>query len=363
VTPPPRRARKARAPKLLLDLLAAHGPSGREGDATAVWIEAASQFGKAEVDPIGTPRVTIPAKGRGPKKRVIIVGHIDEIGLISTHIDEKGFVWFTGVGGWDPQILVGQRVLFKTRRGEVRGVVGRKPIHLLRPEERKKVPELRDLHVDIGAKDEEDAKLMIRVGDVGVIDAAPLELPNGRLVSRALDNRLGSFVSLEAARIVAEAGGGQWEVVSIAAVQEEITFGGSQTSAYSLDPDAAIVIDVTHATDAPNIDVNQEGRHELGSGPVISRGSTLNEDLFEVIAAAGDAAKIPYTLMASAESTGTDADAIHKSRGGVPSGIVSIPLRYMHSATELVDVEDVTNTAKLVGAAVLRLKRTTTLAP
>jgi endoglucanase len=363
MSPASRRVRKARAPKLLLDLLAAHGPSGRESEATAVWIEAASAFGKAEVDAIGTPRVTVPARGRGPKRRLIVVGHIDEIGLIATHIDEKGFVWFAGVGGWDPQILVGQRVVFKTRRGQVRGVVGRKPIHLLRGEERKKVPELRELHVDIGARDVDDAKQMLRVGDVAVIDAAPLELPNGRLVSRALDNRLGSFVSLEAARIVAEAGGGQWEVVAIAAVQEETTFGGSETSAFSLAPDAAIVIDVTHATDAPNIDVRQEGSHDLGSGPVIARGSTLNEQLFEVIAAAGDAAKTPYTLEGHGRETGTDADAIHKSRGGVPTGLVSIPLRYMHSAAELVDVEDVTNSAKLVGAAALRLKRTTTLAP
>ena len=141
MSPASRRVRKARAPKLLLDLLAAHGPSGRESEATAVWIEAASAFGKAEVDAIGTPRVTVPARGRGPKRRLIVVGHIDEIGLIATHIDEKGFVWFAGVGGWDPQILVGQRVVFKTRRGQVRGVVGRKPIHLLRGEERKKVPE------------------------------------------------------------------------------------------------------------------------------------------------------------------------------------------------------------------------------
>ena len=204
------------------------------------------------------------------------MGHIDEIGLIVTHIDDDGYLWFRGVGGWDAQILVGQRVVLDTRAGAVVGVVGKKPIHLLREEERKKVADIRDLHIDIGARDGEQARELVRVGDVAVIDAAPVELPNGRLVSRALDNRLGSFVALEAARLIAEAGGAQWEIAAVAAVQEETTFGGSRTSAFALEPDAAIVVDVTHATDAPGIDVKEAGKHELGSGPVISRGSTLN---------------------------------------------------------------------------------------
>ena len=156
-------------------------------------------------------------------------------------------------------------------------MIGKKPIHLLRDEERKKVAEVRDLHIDIGAKDGEQARELVRIGDVAVIDGDPLELPNGRVASRALDNRLGSFVALEAARLVAQAGGAKdWELVAVAAAQEETTFGGSRTSAFSLEPDAAIVVDVTHATDAPGIDVKESGKHELGSGPVLSRGSTLN---------------------------------------------------------------------------------------
>ena len=209
------------------------------------------------------------------------MGHIDEIGLIVTHIDDEGYLWFREVGGWDAQILVGQRVVLATRDGEISGVIGKKPIHLLRDEERKKVAEVRELHIDIGAKDGEQARSMVRVGDVAVIDGDPLELPNGRIASRALDNRLGSFVALEAARLVAEAGGASdWELAAVAAAQEETTFGGSRTSAFSLEPDAAIVVDVTHATDAPGIDVKESGKHELGSGPVLSRGSTLNPRLF-----------------------------------------------------------------------------------
>ncbi len=176
---------------------------------------------------------------------------------------------------------------------------------------------------------------------MAVIDADPVELPNGRLTSRALDNRLGSFVALEAARLVAEAGGAEWELAAVAVAQEEITFGGSRTSAFSLEPDAAIVVDVTHATDAPGIEVKEIGKHELGSGPVISRGSTLHPRLFELLHETAEREQIPFTVEATARATGTDADAVHLSRAGVPTGLVSIPIRYMHSPVELVQLDDV----------------------
>jgi endoglucanase len=285
----------------------------------------------------------------------MVMGHIDEIGLIVTHIDDDGYLWFRGVGGWDAQILVGQRVVIDSRDGPVTGVVGKKPIHLLRDEERKKVPELRDLHIDIGARSGEEARASVRIGDVAVIDAQPASLPNGRITARALDNRIGAFVALQAARLVAEAGGGEWELAAVAATQEEITFGGSRTSAFALAPDAAIVVDVTHATDAPGIDVKESGAHPLGSGPVLSRGSTLNQELFELLFEAAEAEQIPFTLEASARATGTDADAVHLARGGIPTALVSVPLRYMHSPVELVQLDDVDAAARLIAAAALRL--------
>jgi len=214
----------------------------------------------------------------------------------------------------------------------------------------------RTCEIDIGARDGEEARRLVRVGDVAVIDAQPTALPNGRITSRALDNRIGSYVALQAARLVAEAGGGEWELAAVAAVQEEITFGGSRTSAFALAPDAAIVIDVTHATDAPGIDVKESGKHPLGSGPVISRGSTLNHAIFELLHETAEAEQIPFTLEASARATGTDADAVHLSRGGIPTGLVSVPLRYMHSPVELVQLDDVENAAKLVAAFALRLQ-------
>jgi endoglucanase len=357
--PAAKRAKAAGVPPLLRDLLVARGPSGYETAPAAVWSEAASAFARVSTDVVGTPLALVaPRHGyEKPHRRLLVMGHIDEIGLIVTHIDDAGYLWFREVGGWDPQILVGQRVVLDTRGGQVAGVVGKKPIHLLRDEERKKVPEIRDLHIDIGARDGKQARGLVRIGDVAVIDAQPLELPNGRLSSRALDNRLGSFVALEAARLVAEAGGSQWEVASVAAAQEETVFGGSRTSAFSLEPDAAIVVDVTHATDAPGIDVKEAGKHELGSGPVIARGSTLNDAVFELLCEAGEAEKIPFTIEASGRATGTDADAVHISRGGVPTGLVSIPIRYMHSPVELVQLEDVHASAQLIAAAALRLKR------
>ena len=319
---------------------------------------------RVSTDLVGTPLALVaPRKGvKGAPRRLLVMGHIDEIGLIVTHIGDDGFLWFGEVGGWDPQILVGQRIVLDTRQGPVRGVVGRKPIHLLRPDERKKVPEIRDLHIDIGARDGEQARSMVRVGDVAVIDAEPVELPNGRLVSRALDNRLGSFIALEAARLVAEAGGSAWELAAVAVAQEETTFGGSRTSAYSLAPDAAIVVDVSHATDAPGVDVKESGKHELGSGAIIGRGSILNHGVFELLYESAEAGKIPFTVEASGRNTGTDADAVHLSRGGVPTGLISIPLRYMHSPVELVEIADVMACAELIAAFALRLAAKTSFA-
>jgi putative aminopeptidase FrvX len=349
-------------PRVLRELLAARGPSGYETAPAAVWRDAAEAFGAhVSTDVMGTPSARVPASGGEQAMRLVVMGHIDEIGLIVTHIDDEGFLWFREVGGWDAQILVGQRVVLGTREGELPGVIGKKPIHLLREDDRKKVAEVRDLHIDIGAKDGEEARKLVRVGDVAVIDGEPLELPNGRLAARALDNRLGSFVALEAARLVAEAGGGEWELVAVAAAQEETTFGGSRTSAFSLEPHAAVVVDVTHATDAPGIDIKEAGKHELGSGPVISRGSTLNPRLFELLHDTAEHEGIPFTVEASGRNTGTDADAVHLSRGGVATALVSIPLRYMHSPVELVELRDVHACARLIAAMALRLDSETSI--
>ena len=341
-------------PPVLHTLLTAPGPSGYEATAAAAFRDAARGFtGDVRGDVMGSSTARVGGTGGG--RSVAVVGHIDEIGLIVTRIEETGVLRFTGVGGWDPQILIGQRVELATRAGTVPGVVGKKPIHLIKADERSKTPELKDLHIDIGATDGDGARELVRIGDVAVIAGDPIALPNGRAVSRAMDNRLGCFVAFEAARLVAEAGGAPGDVIAVAVVQEETSFGGSATTAHSLRPDIAIAVDVTHATDAPGIPEQELGKHHLGSGPVIERGTNLHPVVSELLIEAAEAEGIPYTLSASARSTGTDADAIHTSRGGVATGLVSIPLRYMHSPVEMVQIEDVQNAARLIAAFARRL--------
>jgi len=340
-------------PDTLHALLTAPGPSGYETAPARVWREAAAPFAEVSGDTLGSSVARVAGTGDGP--RLAVVGHIDEIGLIVTHVSDEGFLYFIGVGGWDAQILVGQRVEVITREGPIPGLVGKKPIHLLKDEERKKVAEIKDLHIDVGARDGDQAREMVRVGDVAVIAGEPVELPNDRLASRSLDNRLGAFVALESARLVAEGGGAPGEVAAVAPVQEEITLAGARTSAFSVDPDVAIVVDVTHATDAPGIDPKEIGKHELGSGPVIERGSIIAPAVFELLHETATAQDIPFTVSASARFTGTDADAIHISRAGVPTGVISIPLRYMHSPVEMVALEDVHAAARLIAAFAGRL--------
>src|SRR3954468_12374420 len=335
-------------PDTLHKLVTAAGPSGYEQAPAAVFREAAAKFAEVSYDSVGSTVARVAGTGAG--KSVAVIGHIDEIGLIVHHIDDDGFLWFTGVGGWDPIILVGQRVEISTRDGRVPGVVGKKPIHLMKEDDRKKVPQLKDLHIDIGAADGDEARRLVRIGDVAVIAGEPVAMPGNRFVSRSMDNRLGCFVALEAARLVAEAGGAPGDVYALAVAQEEITFGGARTTAYSLRPDMAIAVDVTFATDQPGIDEKELGRHKLGSGAVLTRGSTLDPQVFELLYETAEAEGIPFTVSASGRGTGTDADAFHISRSGIPSAVVSVPLRYMHSPVEMVQLDDVENGARLIAA-------------
>jgi endoglucanase len=332
-------------PALLDRLLRVAAPSGHEAPAAAIWREDAS-FAEVSTDGLGSSIARIGEAA----PLLAVVGHIDEIGLAITHIDEQGFLWFTSIGGWDPQILVGQRIEIRTRDATVPGVVGRKPIHLLEPDQRKKVVQLKSLHIDVGAADRGEAAEMVRIGDPVVIAAEPVEVAGGRLVSRSMDNRLGSYIALEALRRCHERDAMRGSFAAVAAVQEEIGTYGARTSAFAVRPDLAVAIDVTHATDAPGVDEKQLGSHPLGSGPVIGRGSTLSPKVFELLVEAAETAGIEHTIEASGRSTGTDADAIQISRSGVPTGLVSIPLRYMHSPVEMVDLGDVEATVALIAA-------------
>jgi putative aminopeptidase FrvX len=342
-------------PELLQRLLTTPGPSGQESGPARAWRESCAAFAQevGTSDPLGSSFARVPGTAAGLS--LAMVGHVDEIGLHVTHIDSGGYLRFGGVGGWDPQVLVAQRVVLQTREGPVHGVIGRKPIHLLKDDDRKKVPELKDLHIDIGAQDADEARQRVRIGDVAVIDARPLEFPHDRVVSRSIDNRIGCFVAAEAARLVAQDGGASGDVLAMAVAQEETGLSGARTSAFAHRPDVAIVVDVTFATDQPGVELGEMTEHKLDSGPVIARGTHIHPAVFELLHTCAEENGIPFTVESLGRQTGTDADVIHISRSGIPTGLVSVPCRYMHSPVEMISLQDVDAAARLLAAFARRL--------
>ena len=337
--------------QFLLNLLNAASPSGFEEPAARIWRTEAEHFAdEVQVDVNGSSHARL--RGTGPV--VAIEGHIDEIGLMITHIDDQGFLWFRPIGGWDDQVLTGQRVRVTGQAGITTGVIGRSPIHLLGEEERGQAAKIKDLWIDIGAKDGDEARERVAVGDVAVIEQPPIELRNNRLIARGIDNRVGSYVGLETLRLLA-ADRPAADVYAVAATQEEITHLGARTSAYALKPAVAIVVDVTHATDAPGADKRGEGDHRIGGGPVLARGSAVHPLVFNRLGEAARANDIAYSVEAAPRQTWTDADVFAPSRAGIPTGLVSIPNRYMHSPNEQVSLDDLDATARLIAAFVREL--------
>jgi endoglucanase len=330
-------------------LLDTPGPSGFESAAAALWRQEARTFAEVRGDVHGNSIATVNGGG---SPTIMLAGHIDEIGLIVTHIDDEGFVYIAGIGGWDPQVLVAQRVRFLGRNDEVFGVIGKKPIHLMKTEDRDKASKLTDLWVDIGATNKEEALSRLSVGDAGVIDSRTLDFPGNRIVSRSIDDRIGAFTVLEALRRYAESPG-RARMVAVATTQEEIAWhgGGALVSATTVAAQMAIVVDVTFATDHPGLEKRELGEHKMGSGPVLTRGSIISPVVFGLLRDAAETRQIPYTVQAAARDTSTDADAIHIAREGIATALVSIPNRYMHSPNEMVSLDDVDRTAELIAVA------------
>ncbi|HZA97761.1 MAG TPA: M42 family metallopeptidase [Gemmatimonadales bacterium] len=343
-------------------LLDTPGPSSFEAPPARIWRAEAQRFaGQVEADVAGNSFARIEGTG-GP--HVMFAGHIDEIGVMVTHIDDDGYLSFDTIGGWDHQVFVGQRVLLLGRSGKINGVVGKKAIHLMEREERDKVSKVEDLWIDIGAASRAEAEGRVRIGDPGVLAAGIMDFPNGRLVSRCIDNRIGAFVVLEALRQLAE-NRPQATVTAVATTREEIaaTGGGARTSAHRLEPHVAIVIDVTHATDYPGIDKRRRGDIRLGGGPAISRGASVSEIVFEMLVETAEAEQIPYKIEAASRDTHTDAEAIFNAHRGIATGLVSIPNRYMHSPNEMVALEDLDRTARLLAAFARKLVPDTSFVP
>ncbi len=286
--------------------------------------------------------------------RVMLAGHCDQIGLLVQYIDSDGFIYLLPVGGWDPMQLIGQRMTAWTSSGPIQGVIARKAIHLLTDEERKQVPKLKDLWLDIGAKNEEEARKLIRVGDPVTLALGFQEMRNDLANAPAMDDKCGLWVVLEALRRASQHKL-NCAVYSVSTVQEEIGLRGAQTSAYSIDPHVGIAVDVTHATDCPTIDKKQEGNVALGKGPVIYRGPNMSPVVVQRLIDAADRREIAYQLAANGRATGTDANTIQTSRAGVATGLVSIPNRYMHSAVETISLIDIDRAADLLAEFLIGL--------
>jgi putative aminopeptidase FrvX len=333
----------------LKQLLDAPGPSGFEARPARIWRERAKTFAEVRGDVVGNSIATVNPKGA---PTVMLAGHVDEIGVIVTYIDDDGYLYISHIGGWDAQVLVGQRILFLGRAGDVIGVIGRKPVHLIKVEDRERATKFTEMWVDIGASSRAEAEARVAVGDAGVIDARAVDFPNGRIVSRSIDNRIGAFVVLEALRRYAESPGAA-RVVAIATTQEEIAYrgGGALVGAVGVSPQAAIVVDVTFATDHPGVEKKEHGDHKLGSGPVLTRGSIISPVLFSLLRETAEKEKISYSVQAAGRDTSTDADAIHLAREGVATALIGVPNRYMHSPNETVSLEDLDRTAELIAAA------------
>jgi putative aminopeptidase FrvX len=346
---------QAESLQFLKALLDAPGPSGFEAGPARVWRERAATFAdRVDRDVSGNSLAVLDGTEGAPA--VMFAGHIDEIGLMVVHLDDDGFVWFDPIGGWDEQVFVGQRVVLLGRDGPVAGVIGKKAIHLMEKEDREKASRARDLWIDIGAGSRDEAAARVRVGDPGVLGSSIMELPNGRIVSRSLDNRIGAFVVLEALRRLA-GGRPRATVTAVATAQEEIAYagGGARTSATGLSPAVAVVVDVTHATDTPGVEKKRHGDVRLGAGPVLSRGSAVNGRVFDLLVETAEAEKIPYALHAAPRFTATDADAIFTATRGVATGLVSVPNRYMHSPNEMVALDDLDRAADLLAAFARRV--------
>ncbi len=329
----------------LENILATPSPSGYETTLQQVVRERAAAFAD-EVTTDVHGNVIAVRNPRGPL-RVMLAGHCDQIGLVIQYVDSDGFLYVRSLGGWDLQMLLGQRMTVWTDNGPVFGVIARKPIHLLTEEERKQVPKLKDLWLDVGATDKEEAEKLVRIGDPVTVELAFRELPNQRAASPAMDDKCGLWVVMEALRRV-DAEKLDCALYAVSTVQEEVGLRGARTSAFGIDPHVGVAVDVTHATDCPTIDKKQEGDVSLGAGPVIYRGPNMNPAVVARLIEAAESNQIPYQLAADGRPTGTDANAIQITRAGVATGLVSIPNRYMHSPVEMISLEDIDRAADLL---------------
>jgi endoglucanase len=326
-------------------LLETPSPSGYEQPAAKLWRD----YVKDSVDEI-IPDVhgnSIAVLNPKADFKFMLAGHIDEIGLMITHVDDKGYIYTAQIGGMDPALLVGQRVSIITEKGPILGVIGRKAIHQMQADERKKGVEMENIWIDIGAENKKAALKRVQIGDPIVIDVQCRMLDDDKVVSRATDDKAGAFVVAEVMKALSKKKLNIC-VMGVATVQEEVGLRGAITSAYRVHPQAGIAIDVTFASDHPDTDPKKLGEVKLGKGPVLHRGPNINPVMERELFKIAKSKKIAYQLTAEPRPTGTDANAIQLNRGGAATSLVSIPNRYMHTPVEVISIKDLDNTVKLI---------------
>jgi endoglucanase len=345
--------------EFLKTLLNTPSPSGFETRGQKVWVDYASRFADSvEVDSYGNAYATLnPGTGKGDPT-ILISGHVDELGFMVSHISDDGYLSIKGIGGVDNTLVRGQRVTIHGAKGPVPGVTGLLAIHLQEPDDRKKVPDLHTMHVDIGVSSRKEAEKLVSIGDAITYSAEFQELAGGRFAARGCDNRIGSWAAAEGLRIASlKKGSLKAKVVAVSTIQEENGLYGASMAGYSVHPDVALVVDVTHATDIPNCSKAKHGEVSMGKGPVISLGSVNHPVVNARLREAGKKAGIPLQVEVNPRWTGTDADAIFKQKGGIPTVSIGVPNRYMHSPVEMIQYSDLEQTAGLLAAFALSAKK------
>lgn len=334
--------------KFLRQLLDTPSPSGGEAKVQRVWLDAVAAYAdEVKTDAYGNAIAVWNPSG---SPRIMVSGHGDEIGFIIQYIDDQGFLYFTTVGGSDPALARGQRVRVHNKRGTVSGVIGSLAIHMQDRDKESKVPPWHELFIDIGAKDKAEAQARVAVGDLVTYSVGFEEINERFFIARGCDNRVGSFVAAETLRRCAEAKQTGACVIAVSTIQEENGLYGAAMVGYSVHPDVALVVDVAQATDIPVTNKKRFCDVALGKGPTINRGSANHPVVVDRLAEAGDKASIPYQWGTDPRSTGTDADAIFRQRGGIPTAAIGLPNRYMHSPIEMIAYEDLEHCVRLLQA-------------
>ncbi|HEY5672507.1 MAG TPA: M42 family metallopeptidase [Malonomonas sp.] len=345
----------------LKELVETPSPSGFEQPAQRVVRRQLDGLASSlETDVMGNQIAYLQGQG-GPK--VMLAGHCDEIGFMVQFVDDNGFIFFGAIGGVDPHLSPGQRINIHTAKGPIHGVIGKKAIHLIEAKDRDTVIKLKDQYIDIGCSSRAEVEKLVQIGDPVTFAVGLERLQGDRVTSRSFDDKMGAFIVTQVLKQVKASGGAVAELYSVTTVQEEVGLRGAATSVYGVNPQVGIAVEVSHATDSPDVDAKGIGRVEVGKGPVIARGANINPILFDLLIATAKKEKIPVQIIGVPRATGTDANVMQLSRGGVATALVGVPLRYMHTPIEVLALSDLENCIKLLTALVLQMEKQQSFIP